>query len=580
MASHEWHAPGSMQFKTAVKVRLEARVRPVRRFIAGTLVGLTAIAGCGGGGDDSTQPGPGSPRWTSLGPERGFVSSVAFDPSVPGRLWASGDDSSGIFLSTDDGMTWVRQTTVPRDHATYSLVIDPLDSSRIYAPNYFGRGLLTTGDNGMTWSVRGTGLPMFGPGSKLSDLAIDPSSTAVLFACTASGLFRSVDFGENFSQVTSPTFGADVDFRSIASSSDGVFVGSATGRVYRSTDAGTNWTEVTTAAFVAVTDLAVTDNALYVAFLDGSIINTTTFTSAGLSILNTGGGSGAIDTGLWTKLAAISGASAATDTLYVGTVAKPMSTLWGFHASFDGGATFERRVNGLEDASVFSIAVDPMDAAEVVIGTVGMGIYRTVNGGQQWNQANSGVHATAALGVAVDPSNSDHVLVSSTEGFDGTDGLFETMNGGATWSVVTSLATDALSLDIHPTDPSIFLAGSFNEDSGPRPGIMRSQNGSAGPWTATLVTSVQVERFVRAHGEVFAIATQSFAPAGPADLGTYASADDGATWTLRYNTLTTNLAPHPSANDELIVVGGGRLGVDGRARDDADQLGALSERSR
>ncbi len=79
--------------------------------------------------------------WSSIGPTGGFVSSVAFDPSWPGVIWASGDDSDGLYVSTNIGVNWGLLQNVPVDQSTFALTIDPV-LHYIYAPNFYGRGML------------------------------------------------------------------------------------------------------------------------------------------------------------------------------------------------------------------------------------------------------------------------------------------------------------------------------------------------------------------------------------------------------------------------------------------------------
>ena len=521
------------------------------------VVGLVALclAACGGSG--STNPPPPAPDfvWAEVGPSGGFVASVAFDPAAAGEVWASGDDASGLFRSRNAGQSWTSVASAPPDHSTYCLTFDPNDSARVYAPNYFGRGLLTTSDGGATWSVVGAGLPTAAQLNKVNAMVVDPASSAVVFICTGGGLFRSADFGASFSQVASAAFGAETDFTAAAGSSAGVFVGTQGGRVFRSVDSGASWTEVTTGPFVPVTDLALTDSALYVAFQEATIASTATFTSAGLAVVHTGGGGGTINSSLWTKLAVSSGASAATDIVYVGTVITGVDSLWGFHASFDGGASFTQRMNGLDESSIFSVAVDPFDSMSVIVGTLGGGIYRSADAGLTWSPSNAGVVAADSLGFAQDATDPQHLLVSSTEGLNGTPGVYESLDGGATWALAPAVPVDALSLDLNPSNGQIVLIGGFSGDGNSNPAIHRSTSGVAGPWSVALATEVRVDRFVRAGSQLYALASDFAAPATLADIGIYASDDDGANWALRFNGVVGGIAPHPTHSGEVIAAG-------------------------
>lgn len=488
---------------------------------------------------------------TVLGPAGGFVSSIAFPPDQPGTVWSSGDDSSGLFRSTDEGVTWTKALT-PADHSTYSLAFDPADGSRIYAPNRFGRGLLTSSNGGTSWTVTGAGLPAPPQQSQVNDFVVDPMNSARLFACTGSGLFVSSDFGETFTGLDAANFGGETHLTAAAASGAGLFVAGQGGGVFRSVNGGMDWTEVATGA--EVSDLALTSNALYIARNDGSLWRTVDFGPASLVELDAAGG-GAFETGLWLRLGVSSGASPATDIVYVGSVVTPLAGEWGFFASLNGGATFEQREIGLGDNSIFSLAVDPFNPMHVLVGTLGDGIYGTVDAGLSWTRQSAGIEAAAVLAAAEDASDPDHLLASSTEGLNGTPGLWETQDGGGTWSIVMSLPVDALSLEMNPSNPSTILVGGFNGDGLDNPAIHRSVTGSAGPWDVVLDTRVRIERFVRGPGRVYAVATDFTAPATAGDLGLYASSDGGATWDHAFPQLVLNLSPHPSDQNEVVVVG-------------------------
>ena len=223
--------------------------------------------------------------WTNIRPYGGFVSSVAFHPVNAGEIWVSGDDSGGIYRSTDSGATWSLLSTPP-DQSTYSLRFDALDPSNVYAPNHFGRGLLMTTDAGAAWTMQGSGLPTTDPGKRVYDLAVDPVDPSTLYICL---------------------------------------------------DGGAIWTEITDTASLPVSDLALTDNALYIAYDIGSITRTTTFIQGDLVLLNDGFGSGVIESAAWTKIAVVGGSTVASDRLFVGSVTNG-TTKWGFFASYDGGA--------------------------------------------------------------------------------------------------------------------------------------------------------------------------------------------------------------------------------------------------
>jgi len=405
--------------------------------VASSLVSAACSSGRKPGGSPSPTPTPSD--WTELGPGGGFFASIAFQPGT-NDVWMSGDDGGGLYESVDGGGSFTLLTDVPADQSTYTLTFDPADGSKIYAPNHFGRGMLRSVDGGASWVTGTAGLPAAGDGRRFYSMAVDPNVHSRLYAALAGGLFLSTNSGASFAPLTSATFGGDTDFRSVVARGNRIVTGSSTGRLYTSTNGAASWTQLTTSAFEPISDLALTDHALYVAYPPGYLVETSTFIPSDLHIVNDPTQPGAIQSALWTKLAAVSGASAATDRLYVGTTLGPGATNYGVFVSTNGAASFVKRVAGLtgaSGASVFSIAVDPTDADHVVLGSLGAGVFTTTDAGRHWTASTTPPYDNSSLAFEEDPSDPQHLFVSSTAGLDGSGGVYETPDGGATWTLVS-----------------------------------------------------------------------------------------------------------------------------------------------
>jgi len=542
-----------------------------------------AVGGAGGGGGTGGAGGAGAGGaadygYEQLGPPGGFISAIVFHPENPGEVWASGDDTGGLYRSQDGGASW---QTLPmgehKDRATYALRFDPADANRIYSPSHFGRGLLVSTDGGATWNPSGTGLPdASAPGNqrRIFDLEISPLDSNLVFAATGVGLYKSTDAGGSFTQVTGTNISNETGFRAIAFAADGrLFAGGEQQGVYVSADGGGSWTTIIPTGGVnapAVTDIVAGDNALYMGFQAGVVWKTDTFSNAGLVQVSdpTGSTTCVVRSGLWTKLAVVSGATAAQDTVYLGSVAVPGSTQWGFFVSSDGGGTCTRMMTGLDENSVFVIAVNPDDPSHIVLGTVGGGIYRSLDAGASWQEANGGIYSTAVLGFAEDPSDTDHLIASSMTAFENLPGVYESHDAGATWTELLPLRTHAVSsLSIDPTNPDVIIAGTFGVYQGTERGIYRSTTGPQGPWVQRLDRNVRVQYLVRDTVEaatVYASATKAEPPATNADVGIYVSLDGGDTWPTQLTFGGLFVAARPGMAGEAVAVG-----TDGFATTDA-----------
>jgi len=123
--------------------------------------------------------------------------------------------------------------------------------------------------------------------------------------------------------------------------------------------------------------------------------------------------------------------------------------LWGggvIAVSDDGGRTWSRRDEGLEDFSVRAIAIDPHDANFVVVGGL-TGVYRSANGGRSWEKISDQINVES---LAVDPRNRERIYVGTWRQGIRTD------DGGKNWRLINSgmvLDTDMFEITIDPGNP-------------------------------------------------------------------------------------------------------------------------------
>ncbi|HET7712747.1 MAG TPA: hypothetical protein VFL80_12515, partial [Thermoanaerobaculia bacterium] len=157
--------------------------------------------------------------WTFLGPGNigGRTRALIFDPADPNTLYA-GAVSGGIWKSVDGGASWMPIGDHLTNIAVNSLAIDPADPKTLYAgtgEGYFreevrgtalplrGNGIFVTRDGGVSWRQ----LP-FTSGEDflwVNDLVLSRHDPRRLYAATRSGVWRSLDAGENWSRVVATT---------------------------------------------------------------------------------------------------------------------------------------------------------------------------------------------------------------------------------------------------------------------------------------------------------------------------------------------------------------------------------------
>src|ERR1041384_3332216 len=105
----------------------------------------------------------GAQTFVSLGPTNGEVGRIIAAPSNGSTLLAiPGNDTGGLFLSTDTGATW---TSIAPDSCgdihVRSAAFLPGSTTTIYAST-MSAGVCRTTNGGQTWSSTSSGLPTSG----------------------------------------------------------------------------------------------------------------------------------------------------------------------------------------------------------------------------------------------------------------------------------------------------------------------------------------------------------------------------------------------------------------------------------
>jgi photosystem II stability/assembly factor-like uncharacterized protein len=177
-------------------------------------------------------------QWTPYGPPEGFLVALAIDD---GRLLAATEES-GVYASTDQGLTWFRSSTGLGNERIEALAVDPGDHE-IYAAGQ-SRFFRST-DNGAHWTVLGTLPAQTQPVNDV--LALAPGEPDVFFLAIGNILYRSTDGGQSWVQLlTNEPF----QFEAVLvdpNDPESVFVGvpEPEGALLHSTDGGATWAPVT-----------------------------------------------------------------------------------------------------------------------------------------------------------------------------------------------------------------------------------------------------------------------------------------------------------------------------------------------
>ena len=222
-----------------------------------------------------------------------------------------------------------------------------------------------------------------------------------------------------------------------------VYAGAATGGVFKSTDMGLTWTSIfDDQAFLPVGDIAI--DPLH------------------------------------------------PDTIFVGT-GEPN----GGHNNIPGGGVYKSVDGGLSwqfmglgnTVSTGRIVIDPSNTQRVFVASVGSyfgpnperGIYRSTDGGLTWTSSLFVSDSTGAIDIVIDPNNPQRLIASmwervrrpnSSHLYGATSGIYRSLNGGDTWTELSSglpnpssTNVGRIGLALHQANPDIVYAlytdGSF-----------------------------------------------------------------------------------------------------------------------
>ncbi|HAY70387.1 MAG TPA: hypothetical protein DCX89_00720 [Saprospirales bacterium] len=344
-------------------------------------------------------------NWESIGPSLtnggyagiGRVNCVAFHPTDPDIIWI-GAPGGGLWKTTDGGATWITTFDQSVVLGVSGILIDPKKPNIMYiatgdgdASDTYSTGVLKSIDGGVTWQTTGLNWNV-SQTRVIRRIIFQPENSSILFAATSNGLYRTLDSGENWTQVLTGNF---FDVKANPNSFSNIVYAATGSTVQKSIDNGATFTIVQNISGANRIALGVSNaNSGYL-----------------YALASNGSGNGFL------------GFYQSVDTAKTFTLKATTPNLLGWDS--DGGDS------GGQGWYDLCLAVDPTDPEVVYTG--GVNVWKSTNGGTAWSLR---THWSGASGVQTVHAD-QHCMEwqNPTTLWLGNDGgIYKSTNGGVNWS--------------------------------------------------------------------------------------------------------------------------------------------------
>ncbi|HTX18412.1 MAG TPA: FlgD immunoglobulin-like domain containing protein [Bacteroidota bacterium] len=378
----------------------------------------------------SLNPSSGIVGWDTITPPANngaWVRRIVIDLSNKNNVYAcyGGYNTGGtlssrhVWYSSDQGSTWNDISTQLPNVPVHSLAIDPTTSTVLYVGTE--TGVFASMDRGTSWQSYADGMPTYVP----TDEVVVQHDTKALFAFTHG---RGV-FSTSPSSVTSPGWtvensGISASIYSVKAVSSSVgWVAGAGGQVSVTTNGGSKWNSVGGGAIG-------TSDIFAVEAVDGNTAFVTTTPAATKIFRTTNGGS------TWTNVFTLAGGFIDGIKMFDQSngiaVGDPVGGQWTILRTTDGGASWARtstQPSQVGSEAGWNNSVSVIGSQNIWFGTNSGRVYRSTDGGTTWTSGK--VQFSDAVSVAF--TDTQYGVAGSDSG-----STARTTDGGVTWQPVTA----------------------------------------------------------------------------------------------------------------------------------------------
>ncbi len=363
--------------------------------------------------------------WSIAGPDGGDARAFASFPGQPDHLLL-GTTNSWLYETTDQGADWHRLARLGGQDGFVldSVVVDSADPSTIYVGAWKdsdGGGLWISHDRGRSFAESATFR-----GQPVHALVQAPSDPSILYAGTLAGVFRSLDRGVTWTQISPPDSREIHEIESLAvdpAHADIVYAGTWH-LPWKTADGGKTWHNIKQGLIV--------DSDVFSIIVD-PVHPHTVYLSACSGIYKSEN-AGA----LFHKIQGIPSEARRTRVLIQDPQNREVvyaGTTEGLYKTENGGKTFQR----ITDASVVvnDVYVDPRDSNHVLMATDRGGVLASQDAGVTFVASNQGISERKVAALLVD-RNDPEVLYAGVVNDKNYGGVFRSTDGGTRWQQLGS----------------------------------------------------------------------------------------------------------------------------------------------
>jgi photosystem II stability/assembly factor-like uncharacterized protein len=417
--------------------------------------------------------------WQPIGPEGGDVIDIVVDPVGGETVFAAVGDS--VYRSQNQGVLWEQLKAGFPDAEVTDLALQTGVTPNVLYASTLGSGIFRRTLPGISWQASNTGLGDL----DVEAVVVNPYATNSLIAATRGGIFKSLDGGLTWTDISGTALAGDlvtavaVDPTSgtiyAAVAGEGIFTAGNDGGTWVATNTGLTDADLLVVTFLAVNPttsavLMATENAGIFRFQgatwedynDGltSVTNVRQFaidTTNSLYYAATEAGVFRRGfTGLsWQFLS--NGPNRLTETVAVDAVDPSVlfagTVFFGIFKSEDSGAAWFLSNKGIFETRVRKVVFNPENPLIIHAACFGGGVWTSRDGGETWLPSSEDIDETFASALAIDPVTPETLFVGTDQ-----SGVFQSLDEGDTWTDSSSGLpgpVPILAIAIDPLDSSV-----------------------------------------------------------------------------------------------------------------------------